>query len=408
MKKIVQMIMSLSVLAGILIPSAPAHASSVEAPATKSQSAILIDQKTGNVLYNKKDNKKMYPASITKIVTAILAIDSGRMDEQVTVSKEATLAEGTKVYLNEGEQIPLKKLVQGMMVNSGNDAAVSIAEFLAGDVPSFADKMNEFAKKAGAKNTHFVNPNGLFDPNHYTTAEDMAKITQYAMKNETFREIARIKNLPWHVKGWDTTLVNHHRLLWDYPGTTGVKNGYVSQAKHTLVTSVTRNGMDMIAVVLKAPSSQAAYRDTMSLFEYGFNHFQRHTLQKGTVIKDSTGKEHTLDEDLLYTAAAGEEVTKKVSSSGELSILNSKGEELAQYQLFFPSPKKGTNKMASDTAEQVKSGLSPLQITTKTAVYVYSAFLLLVSSMVIVRMRVRRKRALQRVRRYEKNYTFIK
>ncbi|MCK6255281.1 D-alanyl-D-alanine carboxypeptidase [Fictibacillus sp. KIGAM418] len=406
MKKIFQTIMSLCLLSGILAPTVPVHASTSEAPKVKSQSAILIDQKTGNVLYNKKDSKKMYPASITKIVTAILAIESGKMDEMVTISKNATLTDGTRVYLSEGEQLPLKKLVEGMIVNSGNDAAVAIAEYLAGDVPSFADKMNEFAKKAGATHTHFVTPNGLFNPDHYTTAEDMAKITQVAMKNKEFQRIVSIKDLPWHVKGWNTTLVNHHRLLWDYPGTTGVKNGYVSQAKHTLVTSVSRNGMDFIAVVLKAPTAKASYRDTISLFEYGFNHFQRQKLSKGTMIEDSAGKEHALKKDLEFTLPMGENYTKNVSSNGELTVQDSKGNELAAVQLFHPSPKKAASKMASSTAEKVKE-ITPLQLTTRTAVFFYSLFLLLVSCMVIVRMK-KKKRKEQRMKRLAKNYTFIK
>ncbi|MDN4076125.1 D-alanyl-D-alanine carboxypeptidase family protein [Fictibacillus terranigra] len=406
MKKIFQTLLSLCLVSGILAPALPANASMQEAPQVKSKTAILIDQKTGNVLYNKKDSKKMYPASITKIVTAILAIESGKMDEMVTVSRDATLTDGTRVYLSEGEQLPLRKLVEGMMVNSGNDAAVAIAEYLTGDIPSFADQMNEFAKKAGAVHTHFVTPNGLYDPEHYTTAEDMAKITQAAMKNKEFQRIVSIKNLPWHVKGWDTTLVNHHRLLWDYPGVTGVKNGYVSQAKHTLVTSVSRNGMDFIAVVLKAPSSKAAYRDTISLFEYGFTHFQRQKLSKGTKIEDSTGKEHALKKDLEFTLPMGEHYTKKVFSNGDLRVQDGNGKELATVKLFHPSPKKATSRMASSTAQKVKE-ITPLQLTTRTAVFFYSLFLLLVSCMVIVRMR-KKKRKAQRMKRLSKNYTYVK
>ncbi|KSU77377.1 D-alanyl-D-alanine carboxypeptidase [Fictibacillus enclensis] len=408
MKKFFHTIVYLCFLSGLLAPVAPVFAEQDKAPHIKSNSAILIDQKTGNVLYNKKDNKKMYPASVTKIVTAILAIDSGKMDETVTVSKNATLTEGTRVYLNEGEQIPLRKLVEGMMVNSGNDAAVAIAEYLAGDVPSFADKMNEFAKKAGATHTHFVTPNGLFNPDHYTTAEDMAKITQYAMKNSEFRRIVKIKNLPWHVKGWDTTLVNHHRLLWDYPGTTGVKNGYVDKSKHTLVTSVSRDGMEFIAVVLKASTSKVAYSDTTSLFDYGFSHFQRQKISKGTLIEDPAGRKHALKEDLEVTLPVGEHVLKNVSASGELTLKNSAGDSLAAVQLFQPSPKKEASQMAAHSSGEATGSKLALQLTTRTALFFYSGFLMLTALMVMIRMRNKRRRALQRMRRYEKNYTFIK
>jgi D-alanyl-D-alanine carboxypeptidase/D-alanyl-D-alanine carboxypeptidase (penicillin-binding protein 5/6) len=149
------------------------QASGENEPNIKSESAVMIDAKTGDILYQKNSAEKMYPASITKIVTGILAIESGKLNESVIVSGNAAKADGTRVYLVEGEKVPLKKLVQGLLINSGNDAAIAIAEYLADDIPSFADKMNDFAKKVGANNTHFVNPNGLFDVEHYTTAEDI-------------------------------------------------------------------------------------------------------------------------------------------------------------------------------------------------------------------------------------------
>lgn len=354
-------------------------------PEIKSESAVMIDAKTGDILYQKNSSEQMYPASITKIITGILAIESGKLDDSVVVSSDAVRAEGTRVYLMEDEQVPLRKLVQGLLINSGNDAAVAIAEFLAGDVDSFADQMNTFAKKVGAENTHFVNPNGLFDEEHYTTAEDMAKITQYAMKNEEFREIVSTKELPWVGEGWETTLRNHHQLLWDYPGTIGVKNGYVDESKHTLVTAVSRDNLDVIIVTLKAPTSRAAYWDTMALGDYGFANFERQTLTSGTKIEALNGETYPLKEDLSVTLPKGEEPVQDVSSDGELQLKDSNGNVLLTHTLFKEKEKEATATIDNKSVEEVDSTF--MQSVVKTGIFLYSGLLLLLAFLVILRMR---------------------
>ncbi|MFC7372783.1 D-alanyl-D-alanine carboxypeptidase family protein [Fictibacillus iocasae] len=358
----------------------------------ESETAVIMDAKTGNILVDQSKDKQMYPASITKIVTGALAIESGRLDEIVTVSKNATMAEGTRVYLVEGEQVTLRHLVQGLMINSGNDAAVAIAEFLAGDVQSFARQMNDYAKKSGAVSTHFVNPSGLFDENHYTTADDMAKITQHAMQLDEFRQIVGTKELKWDGKEWQTTLQNHHRLLWDYEGTTGVKNGYVDESKHTLVTSVTRGDLDLIIVVMKAPSKGAAYRDTMSLGDYAFAQFERQTLAKGTEIQAEDGKRYPLKEDITITLPKGEKPVQEVTKDGELILQSAAGVELAEETLYSPDKlKKKALKTAENTAGDVKESTFSGSAATVT-IFGYAGFLLLMAFMVILRMRYRRRR----------------
>ncbi|MET3730191.1 D-alanyl-D-alanine carboxypeptidase/D-alanyl-D-alanine carboxypeptidase (penicillin-binding protein 5/6) [Fictibacillus halophilus] len=354
-------------------------------PEIKSESAVMIDAKTGDILYQKNSSEQMYPASITKIITGILAIESGKLDESVVISSDAVRAEGTRVYLMEGEQVPLKKLVQGLLINSGNDAAVAIAEYLAGDVDSFADEMNAFAEKVGAENTHFVNPNGLFDEEHYTTAEDMAKITQYAMQNEEFREIVSTKELPWVGEGWETTLRNHHQLLWDYPGTIGVKNGYVDESKHTLVTAVSRDNMDVIIVTLKAPTSRAAYWDTMALGDYGFANFERKTLTAGTEIEALNGDTYPLKEDLAVTLPKGEEPVQEVNSDGELQLKDANGNVLLTHTLFKEKEKEATTTVDSKSVEEVDSTF--MQSVVKAGIFLYSGLLLLLAFLVILRMR---------------------
>ncbi|MQR93853.1 D-alanyl-D-alanine carboxypeptidase family protein [Fictibacillus phosphorivorans] len=375
----------------LLVNTQFVQATGENTPEIKSESAVMIDAKTGDILYQKNSSEQMYPASITKIVTGILAIESGKLDDTVVVSSDAVRAEGTRVYLMEDEQVPLKKLVQGLLINSGNDAAVAIAEYMAGDVDSFADQMNAFAKKVGADNTHFVNPNGLFDEKHYTTAEDMAKITQYAMQNEEFREIVSTKELPWIGEGWETTLRNHHQLLWDYPGTIGVKNGYVDESKHTLVTAVSRDNLDVIIVTMKAPTSRAAYWDTMALGDYGFANFERQTLSAGTKIEALNGKTYPLKEDLTVTLPKGEEPIQEVSSDGELQLKDASGNKLLTHTLFKEKEKEKEASVTFDN-DSAEKDATFMQSVVKTGIFLYSGLLLLLAFLVILRMRSQRQK----------------
>ena len=280
----------------------PVVTSAKETPTIRSETAILIDGKTGQVLYEKNSSEEMYPASITKIATALMAVKSNKMDEMVTVSENARAAEGTRVYLKEGETVPLDKLVKGMMINSGNDAAIAIAEHLSGDVESFSNELNEFlSEEVGVQNTHFVNPNGLFDKEHLTTAEDMAKITQYAMKNEEFRSLFGMKQMTWNGEDWETTLINHHRLLLDYDFVTGGKNGYVSKSGFTLVTTASKGDQELIVVTMKATDDKIAYQDTLNLLNYGFSDFTPVEFEKGTELGVVNQKKYSLSEDItLY------------------------------------------------------------------------------------------------------------
>ncbi|HBT74189.1 MAG TPA: D-alanyl-D-alanine carboxypeptidase, partial [Lysinibacillus sp.] len=152
----------------------------VESPLISSEAAILIDEKTGRILYEKNPNQKMAPASLTKIATAIYAIEKGNLEDIVTISKNAREVEGTRVFLEEGEKVNLRKLIQGLLVNSGNDAGIAIAEHLDGSVKQFSTSINKYLENIGIQNTNFVNPHGLYDPDHKTTAQDLAKITKYA------------------------------------------------------------------------------------------------------------------------------------------------------------------------------------------------------------------------------------
>lgn len=310
-----------------------------------SESVLLIDAKSGNLLYEKDSERVMYPASITKIVTAIIAIEEGDLEDIVTISENARDQDGSRVYLLEGEKVTLEKLVQGLMINSGNDAGTAIAEHFDGSEKAFAKRMNTFvAEKMGVEDTNFKNPHGLFHPDHVTTAKDMAKIAQYAMKNEKFREIVSTKEMDWKGEGWETTLFNHHRLLWDYEGTTGVKNGFVPEAGHTLVTSAERDGMELIAVTLKAASKYYSYWDTMSLLNYGFENFKTEEIEKGEMVSDAAGREYMLAKNIFVARQDKETVSLKVNKDKDLVVKVGSREHINEDVLV----------------EQVKSELTPV------------------------------------------------
>lgn len=267
----------------------------VQEPSVQSEGAVLIDARSGLMLYGRNQDRLYYPASITKIVTAIVALETSKPDEIVTVSKEARNEDGTRVYLAEGEKATMRHLLDGMLINSGNDAATAIAEHIDGSKEKFAERMNRFVReKVGVWNTNFRNPSGLPDPAQYTTAADMARIARYAMGNETFREIVSTKSEVWNGQEWQTSLVNHNKLLWNYEGANGIKNGYTTAAGNTLVASAKRGDMELIGVVLKAPSSKAAYADMTSMLDYGFAAYRMKTVAAaGQMFTVDDGQDRT-------------------------------------------------------------------------------------------------------------------
>lgn len=250
------------------------------APGVSANNAVLIEQSTGRVLFEKDAHSQESIASITKIMTAIIAIESGKMKEKVTVSREAIYTEGSSIYLEQGEKMTLEDLVYGLMLRSGNDAAVAIAEHVGGSLDGFVYLMNEKAKWLGMENTHFDNPHGLDSDNHYSSAYDMAILTQYAMNNEKYREISGTTS--YKTDGRTYSWINKNKLLTQYyEYCTGGKTGFTKKTGRTLVSTASKDGMDLIAVTLNAPDD---WKDHMSLYEWGFENFDMKTLtDKGEV-----------------------------------------------------------------------------------------------------------------------------
>lgn len=257
-------------------------------------SAVLLEQNSGRVLFEKEAHTKRRIASITKIMTAILAIESGKMNQKATVSDKAVRTEGSSVYLKPGQKMKLEDLVYALMLRSGNDAAVAIAENVGGSLDGFVYLMNQKAKQIGMLNTHFANPHGLDDhENHYSTAYDMALLMRYAMQNKTFQTISGSKNhrAPNPNEAWDYQWKNKNRLLTKYKYCTGGKTGFTKRAKRTLVTTATKGDMNLIAVTLNAPDD---WNDHISMYENGFKSYDmaevlikgKIDIQKKTPYKD--------------------------------------------------------------------------------------------------------------------------
>ena len=245
-------------------------------PKVNALGAVLMDFETGRILWGKNENEPLAMASTTKIMTAILAIESGKLDETLTVSKRAQSAPEVKLHILEDEQYTLKDMLYAMMLSSYNDTAVAIAEFIGGSVEDFCVMMTEKANSLGCTDTVFKTPNGLDLDDHHSTAKDMAIITAYALKNDTFREI--IKTPSYTVNGTKThNVTNKDRLLTEYEGAIGVKTGFTGKAGHCFVGAAQRNGQTLISVVLGSgwgdTGKEQKWIDTKNILNYGFENF---------------------------------------------------------------------------------------------------------------------------------------
>ena len=260
MKRFAAVLLTLAVL---LCPSVRAAG-----PGISAASAILIDGESGRVLYAQNAEEERPIASITKLMTALVAVESHPdLSEVVTIRPEWTGVEGSSMYLKAGEELTLEALLYGLLLASGNDAAVAIAGFCAGDVDTFVAWMNDKAAELGMEHTHFENPNGLNDEGHYSTAADMAALARVVMEHEALAKIVGTRSIT--VAG--RTLTNHNKLLWRYEGCTGLKTGYTDRAGRTLVSCAERDGQRLIAVTLNDPNDWA---DHAALFDYGFAHYR--------------------------------------------------------------------------------------------------------------------------------------
>jgi D-alanyl-D-alanine carboxypeptidase (penicillin-binding protein 5/6) len=233
------------------------------------QSAALVDSYSGEFLYTKNPDAKQYPASSTKILTALIVIEAGNLDQLVTVAPEDTKVEPSSLDLKPGQQFTRRQLLFGMLLKSANDVAMCLARDNAGSVPAFAEKMDQRGAELGATNSHFVNPHGLHDPNHYTTAHDLVLIARAAMQQPLFRQIVSTIYYTWRTPNGEVDeLRNHNRLLRHFAGCNGLKTGYTRAAQQVLVSSALRGGHEVISVVLHT-DKPGIWVDSKTLLTYG-------------------------------------------------------------------------------------------------------------------------------------------
>lgn len=242
-------------------------------PEVTAEAAVVIDAATGRIVYEKKADERLYPASMTKIMTCILALEEKKLTDTASVSQQAAATEWSPLGMAAGDKLSYQNLLLGMMLESDNGAAVAVAENVAGSVPAFAEKMNKKAKEIGALRTHFVTPNGLHDDNHYSTARDMAKIAAYCWKNEEFRRMAgtKEKDITWlSPAGKNYKAENSNELLGVYPGMNGMKTGYTDKAGGCFVAEAERDGVRLITVVMHSADCDERFNDTRKLLDAAF------------------------------------------------------------------------------------------------------------------------------------------
>ncbi len=254
-------------------------------PNVTARSAVVMEASTGRVLYSRDMKARRFPASTTKAMTLIVALEKGNPDDIVLVSGHAAGTDGSTLWLEQGDRIPLGDLLYGIMMVSGNDGTVAIAEHIAGSVESFAGMMTKKAHEIGASDTFFVNSHGLPDERHYTTAYDMALIASYGYRNPRFLDIVSTKEkpVPW-IRDPEKFWRNENQMLWLYEGANGVKTGYTEAAGRCLVAGAKRNGIQLVSVVF---DSIYMWNDTIAMLDYGFQHIRKAELvRKGETVAE--------------------------------------------------------------------------------------------------------------------------
>lgn len=292
-KRFAAICLMLTLLLGVIIPPAWAQPQkNIQGDPvfeTSAEAAILMDYYTGKVMYTKNADKKLPMASVTKLMTMLLACDAVakgqvKVSDIVTTSEHAYSMGGSQIYLEPGEEMSFKEMMIAIATGSANDASVAVAEHIAGSEEAFVQMMNDKAKELKLKNTHFVNTTGLPAENHYTSAKDMSVVLREALKHPFFREISKIYE--YDLRGGEFKLWNTNKLLKWYRGCDAGKTGWTSEAKYCLAASAERDNLRLIAVVLTCPEPKSHFRETMKLFNFGFARYQSVVLaQEGQKIK---------------------------------------------------------------------------------------------------------------------------
>jgi D-alanyl-D-alanine carboxypeptidase (penicillin-binding protein 5/6) len=331
-----------------------------DVPTIRSPAAILINADTGKVLYERKADVRRPMASTTKIMTGILILENMDLKTPVTVSKIAAQTPEPATWLREGDVLTVEQLLHALLLRSANSAAVALAEACSGSVEAFVAMMNTKAKELGMNDTQFVNPNGLDKTGHYSTAADMARLGQYAMKNEEFRKIVSTLSYTLSLPGRSAPLVfeNHNVLLGRLGWVTGIKTGLTPKAEQCLVASGTKDGVSVISVVLGQPVPEVCWDESQALMEYGLAQYRHVTLMNEGVVVAETAVPYQLDGRVgLVTAGSVEmdlykddEVTTSIALDRPLALPVTKGESFGRVVLTVGGATVGTVDLVADTS----------------------------------------------------------
>jgi D-alanyl-D-alanine carboxypeptidase (penicillin-binding protein 5/6) len=304
------------------------------------EAAALVDVSSGKILFSKQGNKQMRIASLTKVMTAIVAIEQGTLSDAIEINKRAFAKEGSSLYLQLGEQMSLQNLLYGLMLRSGNDAATAIAEHIGGSEEGFSYLMNEKATMLGMNHSHFMNPHGLDVKEHYSTAEDMASLTAYALKNPVFQDIVKtkVKKVPNPNASWNYVWANKNKMLSLYPDADGVKTGYTKLAKRCLISSATRDGQQLAVVTLNDSDDWA---DHSRLLDYGFKNFPlKKLVDKGEQIQPGIAAAESFSYPL--TAEETNNLTKRAVINKNNNSLPVRLGALGELKLYIADRQIGT------------------------------------------------------------------
>lgn len=267
---------------------------STDEPIINSRIGVIFDRKSGRVIWGKNENKRSAMASTTKIMTCLIVLENANLNDEITVSNKAGGTGGSRLGLKKGDKITVNDLLYGLMLRSGNDAAVALAEHVGGSKEGFAKLMNDKASELGLKDTHFVTPHGLDDPEHYTTAYELAKITDYALKNEKFARIVGTKECIININGYSKQLTNTNELLGYLQGVNGVKTGFTNNAGRCLVTSSNRDNFEIITVVLGADTKKIRTTDSIKLIEYAYKNYTKINIED--IVKEKFDEWKSMNE----------------------------------------------------------------------------------------------------------------
>lgn len=300
-------------------------ATPINEPQINARAAIIYDRSTKQIIWGKNEMEKRAMASTTKIMTAIVVLENANLDDVVTISKKAAGTGGSRLKIRAEDKITVRDLLYGLMLRSGNDAAVALAEYVGESVEEFAGLMNKKAEQIGLKNTHFVTPHGLDDENHYTTAYELALLTDYALENSTFKKIVNTKSTQIRINENYMNIYNTNELLGVLPGVDGIKTGFTNNAGRCLVTSCTRDKNQIITVVLGCDTKKQRTSDSTKLIEYAYKNYKRIDIEQ--MVKKEFENWKQINENRIYINKAKNEKMELELGSIEKKVIPIKNDK---------------------------------------------------------------------------------